>query len=220
MLNWLSTKTARRDESESRTVNESGSISGTVEANFDVESPSQSVSHTGTDGVDIKVTNMGAESVGESAASTSKQTTLKRKRSKITIDQCFERVGSKLRKKIRCNVCFKHPDVVKRHNKSEQVPPICIEIGSEIRTEHNENYLKSAIHAAACRANRLQNMSQPELKQESSTIEHKTSKSQNALFWKFGGYMLTVFNDAKRGTLSACSWPSYEAAFQRGKQFL
>ena len=32
--------------------------------------------------------------------------------------------------------------------------------------------------------------------------------------------MLTVFNDAKRGTLSAWSWPSREAAFQRGKQFL
>ena len=32
--------------------------------------------------------------------------------------------------------------------------------------------------------------------------------------------MLTVFNDAKRGTLSAWSWPSREVAFQRGKQFL
>ena len=72
MLNWLSAKTARRDESESHTVNESGSISGTIEVNFDVESPSQSV--------DIKITKMGAESVGESAASASKQTTLKRKR--------------------------------------------------------------------------------------------------------------------------------------------
>ena len=104
MLNWLSAKTASGDESESYTVNESGSISGTVEANFDVESTSLNVSHTGTDGVDTKITNMGAESVGESAASTSKQTTLKRKRSKITIDQCFERVGSKGIKKIRCNV--------------------------------------------------------------------------------------------------------------------
>ena len=109
---------------------------------------------------------MGAESMGESAASTSKQTTLRRKRPKITIDQCFERVGSKGRKKIRCNVCFKHADVVKLRKKSDQVPPICTEIGSEIRTEHIENHLKSAIHAAACRANRLQNMSQPELKQE------------------------------------------------------
>ena len=34
------------------------------------------VFHTGTDGIDITITNMGAESVGESAASTSKQTTL------------------------------------------------------------------------------------------------------------------------------------------------
>ena len=122
-----------------------GSISGTVEANFDVESPSQSV--------DIKITKMDAESVGESAASTSKQTTLKRKRSKSTIDKCFERVGSKGRNKIRCNVCFKHPDVVKLHKKSAQVPQICKEIGGEIRTEYIENHLTSAIHAAACRAN-------------------------------------------------------------------
>ena len=78
--------------------------------------------HTGTEGVDIKITNMGAESVGESAASTFKQTTLKRKHWKITIDQCFERVGSKGRKKFRCNICFKHPDVVKLRNKSDQAP--------------------------------------------------------------------------------------------------
>ena len=110
--------------------------------------------------------------------------------------------------------------MVKRHKKSDQVPPICTEIGSEIRTEHIENHLKSAIHAAACRANRLQSMSQPELKQESSTIDSKISKSQNVLFWKSGGYMLTVFNDVKRETLSAWSWPSCEAAFQRRKQFL
>ena len=32
--------------------------------------------------------------------------------------------------------------------------------------------------------------------------------------------MLTVFDDAKCGTVSAWSWPSHEAAFQRGKQFL
>ena len=58
------------------------------------------------------------------------------------------------------------------------------------------------------------------MKQENSTIDGKISKSQNALFRKIGDYVLTVFNDAKRGTLSACSWPSREAAFQRGKQFL
>ena len=124
MLNWLGANTAGRDESENHTVNESDSISGTVEANFDVESPSKSVSNSGTESADIKITNMGAESVVESAESTSKQTTLKRKRSKITVDQCLERFGSNGRKNIRCNVCFKHPDVVKLHKKSEQVSPI------------------------------------------------------------------------------------------------
>ena len=68
--------------------------------------------------------------------------------------------------------------------KSDQVPPICTEIGSEIRTEHIENNVKPAIHAAACRANHLHNMSQPELKQKSSTMDNKISKSQNTLFRK------------------------------------
>ena len=100
MLNWLSAKTARRDESESRTVNESGSISGAVEANFDVESPSQSVSHTSTDGVDIKITNMGAESVGESAASTSKQTEVKGNVQRLLLINVFKELEARGERKF------------------------------------------------------------------------------------------------------------------------
>ena len=43
--------------------------------------------------------------------------TLKRKREQIVINSCFEKIGKKGRKKVRCKVCKDNPDVVQSHKK-------------------------------------------------------------------------------------------------------
>ena len=62
----------------------------------------------------------------------------KRKRGKIDIDSCFVKVGSKGRKKVRCSICCKFPDVVNLHKKSGHIPPICTMTGAEVRKSHME----------------------------------------------------------------------------------
>ena len=143
---------------EYQIVTASDKVSDTVKQNVDIESPEPNVAFTNTERVDTAITSTSTESLTEFGVSTSTPTSKdddifssKRKRSKINIAPCFERLGSKGRKKIRFSICFKHPDMVKLHNKSDQVLPICTEVGSEIRAEYMGNLLKSSIHTAACR---------------------------------------------------------------------
>ena len=146
---------------------------------------------------------------------------LKRKQepTKISIDSCFEKVGKKGRRKVRCKVCFENPDIVQAHKKSKQTPSFCTKDGGEIRTSYMDAHLHSDLHLAACRANRLKGLKKPEIAQDGTTIDYQISKANKPLYGKIGGYMISVFNDAKRGTLSAWSWPSRQVAFMRADHF-
>ena len=81
-----------------------------------------------------------------------------------------------------------------------------------------DKHLQSALHIAACREDRLKVLSQPYSLEDDATIDSQISKANNALFRRIDGYMFTVLNDAKRGTLKAWSWPS--RAFQRKEHFM
>ena len=142
----------------------------------------------------------------------------KRKRDKLDIDSYFEKIGNKGRKKIRCSICYKYPDVVKLHKKSDHVPSICTSSGGEVRKAYMDKHLQSAMRIAACRADRLKGLSHPSLIEDDATIDSQISKANNVLFRRIGGHMFTVLNDAKRGTLKAWSWPS--RTFQRKEYFM
>ena len=75
------------------------------------------------------------------------------------------------------------------------------------------------MHLAACRVNRLKALKKPEIVEDRTTIDCQISKANKPLYGKIGGYMISVFNDAKRGTLSAWSWPSRQVAFMRADHF-
>ena len=47
---------------------------------------------------------------------------LKRKREQIVINSCFEKIGRKGRKKVRCKVCRDNPDVLLSHKKASRYP--------------------------------------------------------------------------------------------------
>ena len=83
-----------------------------------------------------------------------------------------------------------------------------------------DEHLKSTLHAEAVKANRLQSLTVKQLVDNKATIDSSISKIHEALFKKIGSQMITVFNDAKRGNLSAWSWPSRETTHQKGLYFI
>eukprot|EP00794_Sanderia_malayensis_P005008 gene5008-5666_t len=145
--------------------------------------------------------------------------TLKRKREQIVINSRFEKIGRKGRKKVRCKVCIDNPDVVLSHKESKQIPAFCTHEGGEIRKAYMDTHMESELHLAACRADRLKKLNRPAIVEDPTTIDSQISKANKRLNRKIGVYMTTVFNDAKRGTLSAWSWPSRQVAAMRADYF-
>lgn len=140
------------------------------------------------------------------------------KRAKISLHDCFEKIGDTGRKMVRCKVCFSQPRVVNIHRKSNQIPPICTAEGSQIRQAIMDAHLNSTMHAEALKACRLSRLSTADLITE-NTIERAVARKNEELLKKVGAQICTVFNDAKRGTLSAWSWPSREIAYMKGENF-
>ena len=97
---------------------------------------------------------------------------------------------------------------------------ICTDKGTEIRQTYTDEHLKSTLHAEAAKSNRLQNLTVKQLVDNKATIDSSISKIHEALFKKIGSQMITVFNDAKRGSLSAWSWASREIAHQKELNFI
>ena len=62
-------------------------------------------------------------------------------------------------------------------------------------------------------------LKKPEIVEDCATIDCQISKADKLLYGKIGGYMISVFNDAKRRTLSAWPWPSGHVAFMRADHF-
>lgn len=81
------------------------------------------------------------------------------------------------------------------------------------------SHLLSDMHLAACRVNRLKALKKPKIVEDRTTINCQINKANKPLYGKIGGYMISVFNNAKRGTLSAWSWPSQQVAFMKADHF-
>ena len=81
---------------------------------------------------------------------------------------------------------------------------------------HMDKHLQSAMRIAACRADRLKDLSHPSLIEDDGTNDSHISEATNALFRRIGRHMFTVFNDAKRGTLSACLGLPVKLPFNEG----
>ena len=47
------------------------------------------------------------------------ETEKKKIKGQLKIDECFEKLDKKGRKNVRCKICYKHPEIVKRFNNSK-----------------------------------------------------------------------------------------------------
>ena len=117
-----------------------------------------------------------------------------------------KREGKVSRRYVRCKVCTSYPSVVALHAHRQRTPPIATISGTRYREEVVTDHEKHACHEAAVRAKR-----QHELRKSdplSVPLIAGLRHMEEDLFHKVGSFILDVYNDAQRGTLSAWSWPS------------
>ena len=98
------------------------------------------------------------------------------------------------------------------------MPNNCSENGIITRNTHIDNHLKSMVHKECVKADKLARLSMNEL-QASAPIDSQFIRGNKKLANYVGNCIYTVYNDAKRGTLSAFSWPSRVVATNIGSKF-
>lgn len=89
------------------------------------------------------------------------------------------------------------------------LPPICSELGTVPRRHILADHLESNEHKECISANNFAQLSASEI-DKSAPINKLMSKQNIKVAHRIEQYMCTIFNDAKRGTLSAWPWPSRE----------
>jgi hypothetical protein len=104
------------------------------------------------------------------------------------------------------------------HGHKSRLPAIATDAGTVYRKAVVDDHLASLWHNEAKKCDRLTKLSKVEIAQQ-APLNQIISKSNEALANKVGNLMITVYNDAKRLTLSGHSWPSRVVACQKGFRF-
>ena len=122
------------------------------------------------------------------------------------------------RKHVRCDVCFRNPNTVKIFAPNGRVPKICSENGIIPRKTNIDSHLRSVVHKECVKADKLARLSSNEL-QARAPIDSQFICANKELANYVGNFIYTVYNDAKRGTLSAFSWSSRVVGGKIGSKF-
>lgn len=144
--------------------------------------------------------------------------TTKEIRNKIKWDPCYEKLKKeKGRTMVRCSICVKHKSVSLQTRQKNHLPPIYSELGTIPRNEILINHLSSIEHKECIKVENMKNLSISEVN-INAPLNKLVSRQNEKLALKIGKYMIEVFNDAKRCTLSAWSWPSREVVQMKKSQ--
>ncbi|CAB3980677.1 Hypothetical predicted protein [Paramuricea clavata] len=147
------------------------------------------------------------------STSNSSNTSSSSNEDEIIKDSCFEyfKRESKGRNYVRCNLCHKQKATAKAFRNSKRIPAICTLEGTIPRKVIFIHHLESEMHKKAVEAKKISHFSSPE-KVGKTQLGSIINKSNARLKNKVAGLMINLFNDAKKLTLSAWSWPSREVA--------
>ena len=119
---------------------------------------------------------------------------------------------------VRCETCLRNISTVKLFIK-KQLPAIVQECGVLYRTRTVENHNQTDYHKAALKSNKLQALPHEKI-YEKTPMGIMISNANEKLANKMGTLMLQAYNDAKKLTLSAYSWPSRVVAAQIASEFI
>lgn len=119
---------------------------------------------------------------------------------------------------IRCEPCYNNPAIISMYRNNRRLPNITKECGANNKKETKESHLETLYHQKSVEAARRNPILAP-LSVESNPIAKMVAKANLEKANEMGAYAITIFNDAKRLTLSANSWPSREVSAKIGKTF-
>lgn len=115
---------------------------------------------------------------------------------------------------MHCKICTDFPDIVKLH--FSRVPAICTSAGAVFRQLLIKDHETSDCHKACCkRQNQLAAAAEGRKHDSETNLEKQFRFANTELETKVSKLMLQVYMDAKRGTLSAWSFPARYVAIAR-----
>jgi len=99
-------------------------------------------------------------------------------------------------------------------NKKNHIPPIFSELGTLPGGSILKSHLQYDIHKECIKADNI-SVSDTDIFAQTNKLISKQNKKEAQ---RIGEFMCTIFNDAKRGTLRAWSWPSREVVNLKRKK--
>lgn len=131
-------------------------------------------------------------------------------------DVHFEHVRRDGRHYIYCKVCFEFPNIVKRFSNTSKPPAITLKGGTLFRNKVVDEHICTEYHNQCIKASRIRKLESPLTE---TPLDRSIAKANEKLGNKIGKYMISIYNDAKRLTLSAWSWPSRVVSEELGSRF-
>ena len=167
-------------------------------------------------GIDIpKCSENSREFISETGNSKKKESI----KSILRTNKCIVNFSKSGRSRYRCELCFKFNDTIaKTMSYRGKIPAICTANGTLMRLAELLEHLSSEIHKKSCSAENISKMSNVE-KTTKTEIGMYISNQNAALCNRIGGPMIEVFNNCKRGTIFAWSWPSIHISNAMSNEF-
>lgn len=119
---------------------------------------------------------------------------------------------------VRCKICVKYPDIMKRYAHNNRIPPIASKEGVRYRLKILENHFATDYHKESVKADRsksLQLQTLPVL----TPMDIYLNKANKLEANHVGKLLIQVYTDAKRLTLSAWNWPARYVASEASHAF-
>lgn len=119
---------------------------------------------------------------------------------------------------VRCEICMKYPDLVKRYRSNRKMPPITTSDGTGNRTIVLNEHLESRYHLAS-----MEKYKNDKLKATGKAgpteIVRMISASNVQKANRMSRYFMSVYTDAKALTASAYSWPGRIFTSEYGREY-
>lgn len=118
---------------------------------------------------------------------------------------------------IRCKICLKHHDILKRYAHNQQIPLIATENGVRFRFAVIENHLAQDYHKESVKVERIKLLQIPT--QTLTPMDVSINKANKKQADYVGKLLIQIYTDAKRLTLSAWNWPIRYVAAEASHAF-
>lgn len=109
---------------------------------------------------------------------------------------------------MHCTICVNYQDTVKRHQTNRKPAPITTMAGTQHRKKTIDDHVKTPYHEACVLRKKREAIKNPCIADSNTTLTKMISAQNAKMACLVGKYMRVIYNDAKRLTLSAWSWPS------------